>query len=106
MAVTRQPSLLDVLRASQLLEPAQLDELAALPEAHSPDPRLLARQILQRGWLTRFQLNLIANGRASELILGAYVLLERLGEGGMGQVFKAHHRATNRIVALKVIRKE
>jgi tRNA A-37 threonylcarbamoyl transferase component Bud32 len=35
--------------------------------------------------------------------LGQYVLMEPLGEGGMGQVFKARHRLMDRIVAIKVI---
>src|SRR5262249_14357745 len=40
------------------------------------------------------------------LALGTYVLLDRLGEGGMGQVFKARHRRLGHVLALKVIRKE
>src|SRR5262249_12093018 len=60
----------------------------------------------QRGWLTRFQISLAASGKARELLVGPYVLLERLGEGGMGQVFKARHRHMNRLVALKLMRKE
>ena len=39
-------------------------------------------------------------------MLGEYVLLEKLGEGGMGKVYKARHRLMNRTVAIKVIRKE
>jgi serine/threonine protein kinase len=35
--------------------------------------------------------------------LGQYELLEKLGAGGMGEVFKARHRLMNRLVALKVI---
>src|SRR5262249_51548490 len=37
---------------------------------------------------------------------GSYLIVERLGEGGAGQVFKARHLKMDRVVALKVIRKE
>src|SRR5262249_31587599 len=37
------------------------------------------------------------------LILGNYVILDKLGQGGMGLVFKAQHRRMKRIVALKVL---
>src|SRR5207253_2163580 len=38
--------------------------------------------------------------------LGPYLVLERLGAGGAGQVFKARHQLMQRTVALKVIRRE
>src|SRR5262249_28749452 len=106
MATERGTLLFDHLRESGILEPSQLDELGRLPEARNADPRALARVLLQRGLLTRFQVNLLAQGRGKDLFVGPYVLLDRLGEGGMGQVFKAQHRHMHRIVALKVIRKE
>jgi WD40 repeat protein/serine/threonine protein kinase len=37
-------------------------------------------------------------------LLGHYELLEKIGEGGMGSVFRARDRCLNRLVALKVIR--
>ncbi len=99
-------SFLDHLRASGLLSDGQLDELSRCPEASDPAATPLARAVFQRGWLTRFQLSAIAAGRATDLTTGPYTLLDRLGEGGMGTVYKALHQHLRRVVALKVIRKD
>src|SRR6185437_6778353 len=36
---------------------------------------------------------------------GNYLILDRLGSGGMGQVFRARHRRMDRVVALKMLSK-
>jgi WD40 repeat protein len=101
------PSLFDqLLMEPDLLGADQLKELKRLPESSSPDPRALGKVLLQRGWLTRYQINEVASGRGKGLRIGPYLLLERLGEGGMGQVFKACHQHMDRSVALKLMRKE
>jgi serine/threonine protein kinase len=106
MSQNRVAAFLTILRESQLLEAEQVEELAQSSEAKASDLNGLARLILQKGWLTRFQLTTVSQGKTKDLMLGPYRLLDRLGEGGMGQVFKAHHQPMNRTVALKVIRKE
>lgn len=88
-----------------LLAPARVDELR--PRLRSfADAKTLARELLNRGWLTPYQANQLLTGRGQDLLLGSYVLLERIGEGGMGTVFKAHNWKLDRVCALKVIRKE
>lgn len=96
-----------MLRRCQLVGPAQLSELmAAELQGRLPDARALGKELLRRGWLTAYQVNRLLQGRSAELVLGPYLLLERLGEGGAGQVFKGWHRRMKRVVALKVIRRQ
>jgi serine/threonine-protein kinase len=106
MPIDSVPSLIEALRESRSLQPAQLEEVSRALQTQFQNPRLLAKELLDRGWLTAYQLNQIFQGRGGDLKIGPYVLLQRIGEGGMGQVFKAWHRHLDRVVALKIIRKD
>jgi serine/threonine protein kinase len=98
--------LVQAVKALPLLDTTQKAELDQSLRARFAEPKALAQELLRRGWLTSFQVNQVLTGRGAGLVLGQYVLLERLGEGGTGQVFKARHQHMNRTVAVKVIRKE
>jgi serine/threonine protein kinase len=97
--------------ASGLLTQAQLDEARAgvrWSEGDEPDPNLppterqLAEQIVERGILNAWQVKQLLDGR-TKFNLGPYRIIDSIGQGGMGQVFKAQHATLGRIVAVKVL---
>jgi serine/threonine protein kinase len=98
-------ALVDVVRQKKLLEPAHLEELSALATKF-PDGNQLGQELVRRGWLTSYQADQLLKENGQELVLGSYVLLDSLGKGGMGEVFKARHQTLNRIVAVKLILKD
>lgn len=65
-------------------------------------PQEIARALTDRGLLTRWQAKMLLAGRKA-FFLGKYKLLDQLGQGGMGTVFKAEQAGLGRIVALKVM---
>jgi serine/threonine-protein kinase len=106
MAPVNAPDLCEAIREAALLDSPRQNALAHELLPRFADLKGLANELLRRGWLTPFQLNKLAAGRADQLLLGPYVLLGLIGEGGMGKVFKAEHRRLKRLAALKVIKPE
>lgn len=73
------------------------------PKAAPKDAEELACELIRRRKLTRFQAEEVYRGRGKSLVLGNYVLREKIGAGGMGVVFQAEHRRMQRIVAVKLL---
>lgn len=69
----------------------------------APDGEALARHLVRTGKLTPYQATAVQEGRVGELLIGNYLVLDKLGAGGMGTVYKAQHRRMKRIVAIKVL---
>ena len=77
------------------------------PEAASIDDRDALGDFLEQiGLITAFQAGELRNKRIADLAMANYLILDRLGEGGMGTVFRARHKRMRRIVALKVLNPE
>src|SRR5579871_5321213 len=73
------------------------------PKATPKDSEELARELVRKNKLTKFQAEEAYKGKAKALILGNYTILDKIGAGGMGQVFKAEHRRMHRLVAIKML---
>jgi hypothetical protein len=77
--------------------------LAQVPATHRHDARTLAQEFVRRRKLTDYQASNLCEGKSRGLVLGNYAILDKLGQGGMGIVFKALDRRSNRVVAVKVL---
>src|SRR5262245_60296693 len=97
---------------SGLITPAELDQvIVALWTERSGrssstqvaiSERELADRLISLGKLTPYQANRLLAG-STKLHLSQYRILESIGRGGMGEVFKAEHTFMGRIVAVKVL---
>ncbi|HEX3659585.1 MAG TPA: SUMF1/EgtB/PvdO family nonheme iron enzyme [Pirellulales bacterium] len=76
------------------------------PDQRGQDADGFARELVRQGKLTRYQAAAVYQDKTDGLVLGNYLVLDKLGAGGMGQVFRARHRRMERVVALKVLPKK
>jgi serine/threonine protein kinase len=98
------PEFLAALERAGVVPAGKLRDVQAriVPRTGPGDSVALAHQLIADGTLTEFQARRLLRGK-KDLTFGRYTLLDHIGQGARGRVFKARHRLMDRVVALKVI---
>src|SRR5258707_15239999 len=97
---------LDLVRKSGVVDDKRLDAYLQRTRASgpiAPDLGKFAGILVRDGILTHFQAEQFLQGKWKRFTIGKYKVLERLGSGGMGQVFLCEHKLMRRRVAVKVL---
>ena len=79
------------------------DFLDKHPQLRAGDTATMVKTLTAHGLLTPYQVTRLLAGQTFGLILGNYRIMERIGSGGMGEVYKAEHIHMKRTVAIKVL---
>ncbi len=93
------------LRRSNLIDRGRLDQLVGefLQTNPRADPPALADFLVSRGILSQFQADRLLQGKTQGFVLGPYTLIDALGAGSMGTVYKAQSKNDNQWYAVKVL---
>jgi serine/threonine protein kinase len=93
------------LRRSNLMDRGQLDQviLDFLKKEPRAEPNVLAAYLVDQEILTPFQAQRLLHGKTQGLVLGPYTLMDALGSGSMGTVYKAQSKNDNQWYAVKVL---
>ncbi len=93
------------LESLQLLGPLPLEMLRRqYPAArHHHDAKNLAQEVVEADLLTRYQADVVYQGLGETLVIGPYVIVDPIGANLTGNMFKARHRESQRLVMLRVM---
>jgi serine/threonine-protein kinase len=93
------------LRRSNLIDRGQLDQVIGefLQTHPRAEPPALAEYLVQKGILSEFQAERLLQGKTQGFVLGPFTLMDALGAGSMGTVYKAQSKNDNHWYAVKVL---
>ena len=93
------------LRRSNLIDRGQLDQVVGefLNKNPGAEPPTLAQYLISQGILTQFQAERLLQGKTQGFVLGPFTLMDALGSGSMGTVYKAQSKTDNGWYAVKVL---
>ena len=88
------------LRRSNLIDRGQLDQVIGefLNKNPGAEPPALAEFLVGQGILTDFQAERLLQGKTQGFVLGPFTLMDALGSGSMGTVYKAQSKTDNQLV--------
>ncbi|VTU00178.1 serine threonine protein kinase with pasta sensor : Putative serine/threonine protein kinase (Fragment) OS=Gemmata sp. Wa1-1 PE=3 SV=1: Pkinase [Gemmataceae bacterium] len=98
--------LLGLIRRSGVVEEERLNAYLGRPKYATglpPTVQDFLDAAVRDGLLTNFQTEQYLLGKSRGFVIGEYKLLERVGVGGMGQVFLCQHVGTKKRFAIKVL---
>src|SRR3954451_22750687 len=93
------------LRRSNLIDRGQLDQVIGEYLGKNPgaEPPALAEFLISQGVMTEFQAERLLQGKTQGFVLGPFTLMDALGTGSMGTVYKAQAKTDNGWYAGKVL---
>src|SRR5262249_43069509 len=91
------------LQRSNLIDHGQLDQVVDefLKRQPSAEPSALVDYLVHEGILSQFQADRLLQDKAENLVLGPFVLMDELGSGSMGTVYKSQSKNDNNWYAVK-----
>jgi serine/threonine protein kinase len=105
-APTSTQELIDLAKKSGVVEEKRLEAVLAklrASNAFPTEPGRLAGILVRDGVLTHFQAEQFLQGRWRRFTIGKYKVMEKLGSGGMGNVYLCEHKFMRRRAAVKVL---
>src|SRR5918911_574415 len=96
----------DLVKKSQLVRGPALDRALGGPgavTALAEPPDELAGRLVGEGLLTRFQADLLLQGKFRGFFIGPYKALDLIGSGGVGAVYLCQHPRMGHRAAVKVL---
>jgi eukaryotic-like serine/threonine-protein kinase len=95
----------DLARDLGLLSQYQLDEVWVSFRSRNIPPEEFMQALVRRELLTNYQVERLLNGERTGFFFGDYRVLYMVGTGTFARVYRAVHRQTGQVVAVKVLRK-
>ena len=87
-----------------ILSPPQLQEIWTTLGTQNIDTETFLQETVRKGFLTGYQVDRLASGESGGFFFGEYKVLYHVGAGTFARVYRASHKDSGKIVAVKALR--